>query len=128
MTIGLVELVVAIPFDAALERTYAAIEGAAMAVFARIDHAEAARSVGLSMPPTVVLIYGNPRGGTPVMVAAPRVALDLPLRVALRGSLDGHTVISYQRIRTKLDDERIPEDLVRRLEAGEEVIGREFVR
>ncbi|RWA53434.1 hypothetical protein AU476_14045 [Cupriavidus sp. UYMSc13B] len=55
-----------------------------MTIFARIDHAEAARNVGLAMPPTQVLIYGNAKRGTPLMLAAPGVALDLPLRVLVR--------------------------------------------
>ncbi|OZI77167.1 DUF302 domain-containing protein [Bordetella genomosp. 12] len=55
-----------------------------MTLFAEIDHAAAARTAGLSMPPTRVLIFGNPRAGTPLMLAAPDVALDLPLRVLVR--------------------------------------------
>lgn len=50
-------------------------------VFARIDQQAAARQVGLDMPPTQLLIFGNPRAGTPVMNAVPLVALDLPLKL-----------------------------------------------
>jgi len=53
-----------------------------MTIFARIDHAEAARDAGLAMPPTQVQIYGNAKRGTPLMLAAPSVALDFPLRNA----------------------------------------------
>ena len=63
-------------FAATLDRLSAAITAAGMTIFAQIDHAAGAQSVGLSMPPTTVLIYGNPRGGTPVMLALPAAALD----------------------------------------------------
>lgn len=66
-----------------------------MRLFAEIDHAEAASTVGLAMPPTVVLIFGNPRGGTPLMLAAPQLALDLPLRVLVRENANGHVWIVF---------------------------------
>ena len=52
--------------------------------FARIDHAAGARSVGLQMPPTLVVLFGSPRAGTPLMLEAPDLALDLPLRLLVR--------------------------------------------
>ncbi|AHV91276.1 hypothetical protein D554_1066 [Bordetella holmesii 30539] len=55
-----------------------------MTVFAEIDHAAAAQAAGLDMPPTRVLIFGNPKAGTPLMLAEPDLALDLPLRVLVR--------------------------------------------
>ncbi|WP_235205808.1 DUF302 domain-containing protein [Cupriavidus sp. SK-4] len=55
-----------------------------MAIFARIDHAEAARNAGLAMPATQVLIYDNAKRGTPLMLAAPSVALDAAARAGAR--------------------------------------------
>jgi uncharacterized protein (DUF302 family) len=89
------ELASAHPFAATLERLSAALEGAGMTIFARIDHQAGALSVGLSMPPTSVLIYGNPRGGTPLMLEAPACALDLPLRVLVREDSTGTTRVSF---------------------------------
>jgi uncharacterized protein (DUF302 family) len=63
-------------------------------VFGKIDHAAAAATVGLSMPPTVVLIFGNPRGGTPLMLETPLLALDLPLKVLVRDDDTGQTWVS----------------------------------
>jgi uncharacterized protein (DUF302 family) len=80
----LVEITTQLDFDAALARVTGAIAGAGLTIFARIDHAEGAAQAGLAMPPTVVLLYGNPKGGTPIMLAAPNAALDLPLRVLVR--------------------------------------------
>jgi uncharacterized protein (DUF302 family) len=63
----------------------------AMKIFARIDHAEAARNAGLAMRPTRVLIYGNAKRGTPLMLAARIVALNLPMRVLVRDDCQGST-------------------------------------
>jgi uncharacterized protein (DUF302 family) len=61
-----------------------------------IDHAAAARAAGLEMPATQVIIFGNPKAGTPLMQAVPDIALDLPLRVLVRD--DGHpgALMSWQ--------------------------------
>jgi uncharacterized protein (DUF302 family) len=64
-------------------------------VFARIDHAANAAAVGLDMPPTTVVIFGNARAGTPAMLAVPELALDLPLRVLVREDDQHRVLISY---------------------------------
>ncbi len=56
------------------------MQSKAVTIFARIDHSGEAERVGLKMPPTQLLIFGNPKGGTPVMLAAPLAAVDLPLK------------------------------------------------
>ncbi|CAN7717530.1 DUF302 domain-containing protein [Phyllobacterium sp. LjRoot231] len=76
-------------FDETLETVTRAIRKAGMTIFAEIDHAKAARENGLSMPETRVLVYGNPKAGTPVMLDAPMTALDLPPRILVR-ELPGH--------------------------------------
>jgi uncharacterized protein (DUF302 family) len=63
-----------------LDRLEAILKTKGVQVFARIDHAGEAARVGLTMPPTQVLIFGNPRAGTQVMLAAPTSAIDLPLK------------------------------------------------
>src|SRR3954463_15876741 len=62
---------------------------------AAIDHRAYAESVELRMPPTTVLIYGNPKGGTPLMLAAPDFALELPLRVLVREGAAGKATIVF---------------------------------
>src|SRR4051812_10903549 len=71
-------------FAETLDRLEATLRAKGIDVFAKIDHAAAATGVGLSMPPTVVLVFGSPRGGTPLMLEQPLLALDLPLRVLVR--------------------------------------------
>lgn len=78
-----------------VEKLTQAFGAAGMTVFARIDHQGAAKSVGLTMPPTTVIIYGNPKGGTPLMLDAPLLALDLPLRVLVHDDPAGRTLVAF---------------------------------
>jgi uncharacterized protein (DUF302 family) len=64
-------------------------------IFARVDHSGEAEKVGLQMPPTQLLIYGNPRGGTPIMLAAPLSAIDLPLKALAWQDTEGKIWLSY---------------------------------
>jgi uncharacterized protein (DUF302 family) len=83
-------------FTETMARVRSTLTANGMTVFATIDHQAAARSVGLKMPPTTVLIIGNPKAGTPLMLAAPDFALDLPLRVLIREDADGQTWLVYE--------------------------------
>ena len=71
-----------------IERFQEIINGRHLTLFAHIDHSGEARRVGLTMQEAHVLIFGNPKGGTPLMVASPLVALDLPLKVLIWQSED----------------------------------------
>ena len=64
-------------------------------VFALVDHSGEAEKAGLKMRPTQLLIFGNPKGGTPLMVAAPRLAIDLPLKALAWQDEDGKVWLSY---------------------------------
>jgi uncharacterized protein (DUF302 family) len=100
----------------------AAIGKAGLTVFARIDHAENARAVGLTMPPAIVLIYGSPLGGTPLMLASAQLALDLPLRVLVREAADGQVLVAYHPAAAMLRAAGIPEDLATRLEPAQRLL------
>jgi uncharacterized protein (DUF302 family) len=67
-----------------------------LTIFARIDHAAGARSVGLTMQDEELLVFGNPRAGTPLMVARPLVGLELPLRVLVWRDAEGRVWVSYE--------------------------------
>lgn len=69
-----------------------------MTIFARIDHAAGAEKVGMKMPAAQVMIFGNPKGGTPLMLASPSASLDLPLRVAVWEDAQGKVWVGYNSV------------------------------
>jgi uncharacterized protein (DUF302 family) len=71
------------------------LEAKGIAVFALIDHSGEAAKVGIKMPPTKLLIFGNPKGGTPLMLAAPSIAIDLPLKILIWQDDQEKVWISY---------------------------------
>jgi len=82
-------------FEATLKRLREAVAERGLTLFAEIDHAGNACTTGLEMPPATVLIFGSARVGTPLMLKAPDIALDLPLRVLVREERAGETVLAY---------------------------------
>ncbi len=66
-----------------------------IALFALVDHSGEAKKAGLQMPPTKLLIFGNPRAGTPLMLASPGIAIDLPLKILIEQDADGKVWLSY---------------------------------
>ena len=85
----------ALGVDEAMGRIEAAVRAAGMKVFARIDQAAEARAAGLAMPPAVILVFGNPSAGTPLMVARPTTAIDLPLKALAWQDESGATWLTY---------------------------------
>lgn len=69
-----------------------------LTVFAKIDHAEGAKAVGLTMQAATVTIFGNPKGGTPFMVASPEAAIDFPLKVLLWEDKNGKVLVGYYSV------------------------------
>jgi uncharacterized protein (DUF302 family) len=111
-----------LPFSKTVDRLIETIEQVGMNIFAKIDHAAGAIEVGMDLPPTVVLIYGHARGGTPVMQAAPATSLDLPLRVLVREVKGGETVIAFHPVREMLARHVIPAELVDRLAKAQQLL------
>ena len=94
-----------------LDRLEAVLKERGITVFARIDHAGEATKVGLNLPPTQVLVFGNPRSGTPLMVAHPTIAIDLPMKaLAWQDSAGkvwiGFNSADYMKKRHELTDEQ----------------------
>jgi uncharacterized protein (DUF302 family) len=88
-------------FAQVIERLHELIHERGLTLFAEIDHAQNARDAGLEMPETRVLIFGNAKAGTALMLASPDVALELPLRILVRQQNDGQTDLLY------IDPERL---------------------
>ena len=78
-----------------MDRLQAEIHAHGMTVFARIDHAAGAAEVGLTLPPTELIIFGTARGGTPLMQSVQTVGIDLPLKVLVWEDAGGKTWLSY---------------------------------
>jgi uncharacterized protein (DUF302 family) len=77
-----------------IDRLEAVLQAKGITIFARIDQQAEAEKVGLSLSPTQLLLFGNPKAGTPLMVAEPTIALDLPLKVLLWEAADGKVWLS----------------------------------
>jgi uncharacterized protein (DUF302 family) len=78
-----------------MNRLEAAVKAKGMTIFARIDHAAGASAAGLSLRPTEVLIFGNAKGGTPLMQSVQTIGLDLPLKALVWQDISGKTWLSY---------------------------------
>jgi uncharacterized protein (DUF302 family) len=78
-----------------VERLEAILQAKGITIFARIDQRAEAEKVGLSLRPTQLLLFGNPEAGTPLMVAEPTIALDLPLKILAWEAADGKVWLSY---------------------------------
>ena len=92
---GMVHLNSRYSFPETLERLESSLVGHGLKVFCRIDHGGEAEKAGLSMRPAQVIVFGSPRAGTPLMVAAPTLAIDLPLKALVWEAEDGDVRVSY---------------------------------
>lgn len=83
------------PASMTLDRLEASLKERGFTIFTRIDHAAAAKAAGLTMPPATVLVFGTPRGGTPVFLKKPSLAIDLPLKALVWDDAGGKTSVTY---------------------------------
>jgi len=83
------------PVDETVERVKNILQAKGITLFAMVDHSGEAEKVGMKMPPTKLLIFGNPKGGTPLMLAAPSTAIDLPLKILVWEDGQGKVWLSY---------------------------------
>ena len=109
---GIVSRLSPFSVEETLERLKEAIRNRKLILFAHIDHSGEARRVGLTMQETHVLIFGSPKAGTPLMIASPLLALDLPLKVLVWQGEDDRVWVSstssdYLRVRYALPQELI---------------------
>lgn len=81
--------------DETVERLKSILQSKGITLFAVIDHSGEAAKVGMKMPKTKLVIFGNPKGGTPLMLATPSVAIDLPLKILVAEDAQGKVWVSY---------------------------------
>jgi uncharacterized protein (DUF302 family) len=99
-----------------IDRIEKAITAKGMQIFARINHGGEAKNVGLEMKPTELLIFGNPKGGTALMVVRPTVAIDLPMKALAWEDKDGKVWLTYNAPELLKERHGVPAELAARLE------------
>jgi uncharacterized protein (DUF302 family) len=101
--------------DRAVESLKSILQAKGVTLFALIDHSGEAKKVGMKMPPTKLLIFGSPKGGTPLMLAAPSVAIDLPLKILVWEDGQGKVWLSYNSPEYLKERHGLPSDLLQNI-------------
>jgi len=104
------------------ERFAALLKSKGITLFALIDHSGEAEKAGLKMPPTKLFIFGNPKGGTPVMLAAPTIAIDLPLKVLVWEDAAGKAWVSFNDPGYLQNRHHVPDALVKNISVVEGLV------
>ncbi len=104
--------------DETVAKLEATLREKGIKLFAVIDHSGEAASAGLKMPPTKLLIFGNPKGGTPLMLAAPSTALDLPLKILVAEDAEGKVWLSWNDPAYLQERHGFPNELVANIAAA----------
>jgi uncharacterized protein (DUF302 family) len=92
---GIVSIRSQFGFAETVQRLLSGFASHGLKVFATIDQRAEGAAVGLSMPPTTLILFGNPKAGTPIMVQRPLAALDLPLKALVTESTTGEVIVSF---------------------------------
>lgn len=101
-----------------LKRVESLLQERGLYIFCRIDHRGEAEKVGLKMHPTQLIIFGSPKGGTPVMVASPTIAIDLPLKALIWEDAGGNVWVSHNSPEHLQQRHNVPDDLVKNISAA----------
>lgn len=109
---GIVTLTGHLPVDQTVQKIEETLQAKGIKLFTVIDHSGEAERAGLSMRPTKLLIFGNPKAGTPLMLAAPSIAIDLPLKILVWENSEGQVQISYNSAAYLQARHALPPDLV----------------
>jgi len=98
-----------------VQRLESSLRAHGLKIFGLIDHSGEAEKVGLTMRPTQVLVFGSPKAGTPLMVAAPTLAIDLPLKALVWEDAGGAVWLSYNSPEYLRERHGAPEDLIKNI-------------
>jgi uncharacterized protein (DUF302 family) len=112
---GLVRIPSRYSVEETLQRLESALAVRGLQVFARIDHSSEAQKVGLKMPATKLLIFGSPKAGTSLMLAAPTLAIDLPLKALVAEDDQGKVWLTYNSPEFLKERHGVPDDLIKNL-------------
>jgi uncharacterized protein (DUF302 family) len=105
--------------DEAVVKLLQLLKAGGVTLFALIDHSGEAEKVGLKMRPTKLVVFGNPRGGTPLMQAAPTIAIDLPLKILIWEDAAAKVWISYNTPEFLAERHHLPPELLKNISVVE---------
>lgn len=103
------------PVPETLQRVQSAVQSHGLTIFCLVDHSGEAAKVGLQMPPTQLLIFGNPKGGTPLMLASPTVAIDFPLKALVWEDADAKVWLTYNSPDYLQQRHNLPDNLMKNI-------------
>ena len=98
-----------------VEKLKGILQSKGVTLFATVDHGGEAAKVGMQMPPTKLLIFGSPKAGTPLMLASPSIAIDLPLKILIWEDAQGKVWVSYNSPSYLQQRHRIPPELMQNI-------------
>jgi uncharacterized protein (DUF302 family)/uncharacterized membrane protein YidH (DUF202 family) len=110
--------------DETIEKLKGLLQAKGVAVFALVDHSGEAQKAGLKMPPTKLLIFGSPKAGTPLMLAAPSIAIDLPLKILVAEDGQGKVSVSYNSPAYLQQRHGFPQELLQNIAVVEVLAGK----
>jgi uncharacterized protein (DUF302 family) len=108
--------------DEVVEKLKGILQAKNITLFALVDHSGEAAKAGLKMPPTKLLIFGNPKGGTPLMLASPSIAIDLPLKILVAEDANGKAQVSYNSPAYLKQRHNLPEELLQNIAVVEALV------
>src|SRR5262249_45386139 len=111
-------------FDETVDRLKNILQSTGVTLFALVDHSSEAEKAGMKMPPTKLLIFGNPKAGTPLMLAAPSIAIDLPLKILVWEDAHKKTWISYNSPAYLQERHNLPTELLQKIAVVETLAAR----
>ena len=112
---GLLQIASKYAVDETVKRLESVLAEHGVRVFSVVDHSGEAEKVGMKMRATKLVIFGNPKGGTPLMVAAPTLAIDLPLKALVWEDEGGKVWVSYNSPEYLQQRHGVPEDLIKNI-------------
>jgi uncharacterized protein (DUF302 family) len=116
---GLINVLTSHSVDQTVERLKNILQSKGVTLFAVIDHSGEAEKVGMKMRPTKLLIFGNPKAGTPLMLAAPSSAIDLPLKILIWEDNAGKVWVTYNSPEFLRERHGLPPDLMQNVSVVE---------
>jgi uncharacterized protein (DUF302 family) len=114
---GIIDILSHHSVEETVNRLKSLLAAKGVSLFALVDHSGEAEKVGMKMRPTKLLIFGSPKAGTPVMLASPTSAIDLPLKILIWENSNGEVLVSYNSLDYLEQRHAIPKELMGNLAA-----------